>query len=339
MTHKKMHRRLMRSGLLIMCIIEISAIILSGCGDDKTTNTETKEVPHQEQWGIYALNLADETTSLLYSSADQIVDINLSHSGNRIAFSVKTQPAAAIDSTSEIYILNIDSGVATRITDNGYFDAYPSFSPDDSSIVFLSMRATDLDLYMMKSDGTDQHLLYNSGGHDGDVDWGDNGRIVFTRNYQIWSIDSLGGNPVQQTDPPGAGTWGDADLPIGDYDPRLSPDGNTIAFERMVDVSYTHGGYDIFIIGVDGNGLTNLTNNGSQGYAQGFPNWSQSGDRLVYVVSAVGTEGKYDMWMINADGSNNHSITPGYYPALFLIRNVIFSADDSKIYFIGQWWQ
>ena len=63
-----------------------------------------------------------------------------------------------------------------------------------------------------------------------------------------------------------------------------------------------------------------------------------SGNQLVYVVSAVGTEGRYDLYVMNSDGSGNHNITPGYFPAAFLCCNAVFSLDDSKIYFVGRWW-
>jgi Tol biopolymer transport system component len=316
----------------------ILSLFMNGCSDDNTTDSQTRLVPHEGSWGLYALDLASQDVSLLYSTGDEIVDIDLSNSGTRLAFSIKKQSGVDIDTTSEIYTLNIIDGAATRITDNYFFDSYPSYSPDDSRIVFLSERDGTLDLYVMDTSGADQQLLYNSGGHDADVDWGSAGRIAFTRDYQIWSILSNGTDPRQLTDPPGAGTWGNANLPIGDYDPRISPDGNRVAFERLVDVGYVHGGYNIYTIDMDGTGEAALTNNGSQGYAQGFPNWSHAGDKLVYILAAVGSEGRYDMYTMNTDGSENHSIMPGYFPPEFICRNAVFSLDDKRIYFIGQWY-
>ncbi|MGQ9834220.1 MAG: hypothetical protein ACUVRJ_10585, partial [Candidatus Villigracilaceae bacterium] len=48
---------------------------------------------------------------------------------------------------------------------------------------------------------------------------------------------------------------------------------------------------------------------------------------------------RYDMYIMNASGTDNHNITPEYFPAEFLVHNAAFSKDDSKIYFIGEWWQ
>jgi hypothetical protein len=45
------------------------------------------------------------------------------------------------------------------------------------------------------------------------------------------------------------------------------------------------------------------------------------------------------MYMMNADGSNSRDITPDYFPASFLTHLAVFSRDDTKIYFIGEWWE
>jgi Tol biopolymer transport system component len=332
-----------RNNLIAICIFVSAFCILvlftMGCGKKKSTNSKSRTVPHKGQWGIYVLDLSSQDVALLYSTGEEILGLDLSSSGTHLAFSRKTQSGVGIDTTSEIYTLDINASVPVRLTDNHYFDSYPSFSPDDSSIVFLSMRDSTLDLYVMNRDGTNQQLLYNSGGHDADVDWGSAGRIAFTRDYQIWSVKSDGTDPQQVTDPLDAGLWGNANLPIGDYDPRISPDGNKIVFERLVDVSFAQGGYDIYVISADGSAETSLTSTASQGYAQGFANWSHSGDKIVYILAAIMAEGKYDLCMMNSDGSDNHVITPGYFPADFLCHNAVFSLDDTKIYFIGQWWQ
>ena len=331
--------RRIAAGCLAMAVVVINGLGIAGCSEKSTGNAKVRTVPHEGRWGIYALNLSSQDVSLLYSTDDELAGIDLNNAGTRIAFAKQNQSGVALDTTSEIYVLDIGSKAVTQLTDNLFFDTYPSFSSDDSRIAFLSWRENTLDLYRMDSDGSHQQLLYNSGGHDGDVDWGNDDRVAFTRDNQIWTVDSAGTDPRQVTDPANAGQWGNANLPIGDYDPRISPDGHRIAFERMVDVSYVHGGYDIFTIGMDGSGEDNLTNTGSQGYAQGLASWSHAGDKLVYILSAIGSAGKYDLCLMKADGSDNSVVTPAYFPAEFLCHQAVFSLDDGDIYFIGQWWQ
>jgi Tol biopolymer transport system component len=148
-------------------------------------------------------------------------------------------------------------------------------------------------------------------------------------------IGSDGTDATQITNPPRAGEWGEANLPFGDYDPRLSPNGDLIVFERLEDDTSRHGNYNLFTVKVDGTQETRLSENG---YSQGLASWSHSGDRIVYVVSAIKDEGKYDIYMMNKDGSDNQLITPDYFPEEFLCHSPIFSLDDSMIYFIGEWW-
>jgi len=323
-------------------IIVVALTVVVGCSQQTATTTTTTAAPTVPQtfnWGIYALDLSSEGVTLIYSSSQEVVGLNLDGTGETLTFSLKSTTTEAIDTTSEIYSVGVDGSSLARLTNNSFFDAYPSFSPTGTQIVFLSMRGGTLDLYIMNSDGSSQQQLYDSGVHDADVDWGSAGRITFTRDSQIWSIQSDGSDPQQVTDPANAGDWGEANLPIGDYDPRYSPDGSKIAFERMVDVSYANGGYDIYVINSTGTGEIALTSNGSSGYAQGFANWSQAGDKIVYILAAVGSEGRFDLYLMNSDGSDNQNITPSYFPANFLCHNAVFSSDDSKIYFIGQWYE
>lgn len=116
----------------------------------------------------------------------------------------------------------------------------------------------------------------------------------------------------------------------------MSPGGTKIVFERMDDDSSPHGNYNIYVINVDGSGEIRLTDSG---YSQGLVSWSHSGDRMVYLVGAIDSEGKYDIYMMNSDGTDNHNVTPGYFPVAFLCHSPIFSMDDSKIFFVGEWWE
>jgi Tol biopolymer transport system component len=319
--------------ILVVTSVAVCLLLgMLGC-DNKDPLPSVPTVPRIGTWGIYALDLTTENVVLLYSSASKITFLNLNKAGDTLAFS--QQFAGSADENEEICTIKIDGGEFRRITDNNLFDVYPVWSPDGTQLAFLSWRDNDLDIYVMANDGGNQGRLYDSGGHDADIDWvGDS--IVFTSGSQIWIMQDDGTAPVRITDPPHAGVWGNANLPFGDYDPRLSPDGQVIAFERLEDDASPHGNYNIFVINADGSSETRLTDNG---YSQGIVSWSHSGTKLVFVVSAIGSEGKYDIYMMNSDGSNIANINPGYFPANFLCHTPVFSADDSIIYFIGEWWE
>jgi Tol biopolymer transport system component len=74
------------------------------------------------------------------------------------------------------------------------------------------------------------------------------------------------------------------------------------------------------------------------GYSQGLACWSHSGRQILYIVSAIDSNGQYDLYKLNADGTGNRDIMPSYLPSQFLIHWAVFSNDNSAVYFIGEWW-
>ncbi len=187
----------------------------------------------------------------------------------------------------------------------------------------------------MDANGSNTRRLFDSGFHDADIDWaGDS--IVFTSQFTIWRIEADGTHLASITNPLDRGEWGNANLPTGDYDPRLSPDGKKVVFERLEDTNQPNGGYNIFVIDTDGTNETRLTDNSC---SQGLANWSHSGEKIVYIVAAINGVGKYDIYMMNSNGTENHNITPDYFPADFLCHSPVFSKDDSSIFFVGEWWK
>jgi Tol biopolymer transport system component len=315
-------------------LLTVAGLLVAGCTAE-TSPPSQKTVPHQGAWGIYALDLSTEEVEPIWSSNEAISYLCLNSAGDEFAFS--NGASAGLDAGSEVFVIGVDGTGLRQLTSNGYCDLYPCYSPDDSEIAFLSMRGSTLDIYVMNSDGSDEKLLYDSGSHDADINWGSGGRIAFTRNSQIWTMKDDGSDATRVTNPPKAGQWGKGsiNLPFGDYDPRFSPDGSKIAFERLEDDASSHGNYNLYVIDSTGTGETKLTDTG---YSQGLAIWSHSGDRLVYIVAAIGSTGKYDIYMVDSDGGNDRNITPDYFPASFLCHSAMFSKDDSKVYFTGQWW-
>lgn len=318
----------------LAALVVMAASLIPACADaGGQVDGQSLTVPYQDRWGIYELDLTTQEVAVIYSSPDMISFLDLTADGSRFVFSQRIGGGALED--EEIAVVESDGTGYRQLTDNQSLDVYGRWSPDGGEIAFLTMRGGDMDIFVMDADGTDQRQLYDSGSHDADIDWVDD-QIAFTRDSQIWLMDAKGSNARQITDFDRAGEWGDANLPFGDYDPRLNPARTTIVFERLIDDSSPHGIYEIMALDLETGTETNLTGND---YSQGLANWSNAGDRLVYVVAAIGLEGQYDLYMMNSDGSDNHNITPDYFPAEFLCHRGMFSADDSAILFIGEWYQ
>ncbi len=317
--------------LLLLVLVAVPGC--AGLSTATTSSTPAPTVPHESHWGIYALDLASGRVRLVYGTEEAIGNLDLDPAGKTFAFSQRLGGTA--DTDEEIVTLPVTGGQVTRLTDNAAMDVYPVWSPDGSRLLFLTMRDGTLDIYLMDRDGASQRLFYDSGGHDGDIDWVGSA-ITFTAEHRIWLMNDNGTGARAVTDPPRAGEWGNANLPFGDYDPRLSPDGQEIVFERLVDDTSPHGNYDLFTVNTDGTGETRLTDNGC---SQGLASWSHAGTRLVYEVAAIGEQGVYDLYAVKPDGSGYGNITPDYFPPGFLCHCPLFSPDDATVYFIGEWWQ
>ncbi|MBN1135357.1 MAG: PD40 domain-containing protein [Anaerolineae bacterium] len=289
-------------------------------------------VPRENRWGIYRLDLLTQAIELVYSSPTEIAGLRLSENGECFVFSQRGEGGS--ESTEEIYSLGVDGSDLRRITTNDLWDLYPVWSPDGSRVAFLSSRGSGLGIYVMNADGGGERILLDSSAHEADIDWvGD--QIAFTRDSSIWVAKSDGTGARQLTSPPRAGEWGNANLPFGDYDPRISPDGSKIVFERLVGDESEHGNYDLFIVDTAGAGEVQLTHSG---YSQGLASWSRSGKQIAYIIAAIGQAAAYDLYMTSADGAETRDVTPPYFPSDFLCRSVVFSRDDTVIYFVGEWW-
>ena len=324
----------MKKQILILVIFVMLIFTgLSGCFQDQTSKSDTKTVPKEERWGIYNLNLDTEDINLIYSSENEIEGIKIDSINENFVFCQKI--GGEDNKHREICTLKIDGSNYNRLTNNTLWDLYPTWSPDSTQIAFLSFPEDNLDIYTMDADGSNIKKLFDSGFHDADIHW-ETDKIVFTSNSSIWMMNEDGTEPVQITNPPRRGKWGNANLPFGDYDPRLSPDGQKIIFSRLENDSSVHGNYNFFFINIDGSRETRLTNTG---YSQGLTSWSYSGDKIVFIVAAIDDLGKYDIYIMNSDGSNNQDVTPDYFPNDFLCHSAVFSNDDSIIYFIGSWWE
>ena len=325
---------------MTVAIVVIALVFSTIISDNNVSNLENNELTHEQKWGIYILDLETLQTELIYSSENIISRIRLNNAGDELIFSqdfdnetefvVEGSPIKILE---EICSISVNGDDFRRITNDNLWDLVPNWSFDDSAIFFLSFRET-LDIFSMDANGKNIIKVYDSGFHDSDLHTS-SGKLVFTRNSRIWMMNEDGTGVTQVTDPPRAGEWGDAVLPFGDYDPNLNPDGNKIVFERLDNDETTHGNYNLYIINMDGSGETAITDTG---YTQGLPIWSHSGKQIVFAVGAIGNKGKYDIYITNSDGTENRSIIPDYFPADFLCHHPIFSKDDTKIIFIGEWY-
>jgi Tol biopolymer transport system component len=218
--------------------------------------------------------------------------------GSQIAF------VSDRDGDYEIYVMNADGTGQTNLTNNpAADDMSPAWSPDGSQIAFVSDR-DDInffyDVFVMDvaSPASPRNLTNNPGIDDVLPTWSPDGlRIAFTTDrdidYEIYVMDADGSNPSNLSSRTGS----------DELYPAWSPDGTRIAFssDRDDPVTFT---YEIYLMDPTGAGQARLTND--PGVDDFDPTWSPDASRLAFTSFR---DGNLEIYIINADGSNEVNIT------------------------------
>jgi Tol biopolymer transport system component len=150
-------------------------------------------------------------------------------------------------------------------------------------------------------------------------DWSAKGDVVAIQSYaggtfHIWTMKSDGTDLKQVT-------TGHGD----DREPRISPDGTTIAFAS--DRAFK-GSYDIWTVKMDGTGPKQITSAPADEYE---PNWSPDGKRLAF-ISGTGIQGKSIESIDLASGKETTVITVD--PAKGRVDVPSFSPDGQSIAYV-----
>jgi Tol biopolymer transport system component len=232
---------------------------------------------------------------------------------------------------SDIWLVNPDGAVKTRLTEDGG-SSQPAFSPDSRRIAY---RGPGIQVWVMNADGSGKtQLTEDPGGSEDPAFSPDGGQIAFTsgRNAsgtRIWVMNADGSGETQLTT--GAVNHGQPTFsPDGRHivyssidairrmnadgsgdvaliqtggrvaDPSMSPDGNQIVFHSFVDNIFG----EIYIADADGSGLTRLTNRPSG--AQ-HPVFSPDGQKILF--SGANDSGVSALFTMNTDGSDVAELT------------------------------
>jgi Tol biopolymer transport system component len=228
-----------------------------------------------------------------YRQAVRDLDSSRERQALGIASPVASRDGAqiAFRALGALWLLRAGRPQPTRLTDDGYFDSDPDFSPDGRSIVYASDRAGDADLWIRDlASGAERRISGLQGAQTAPRFSPDGNRIAYNdQDGVLWVLDLATGKTTSHTPTlfmPGRPTW--------------SPDGGTIALAAVKPYSkrYREGTSQILTVDLASGTLTytapmphaSIATRGDDG-----PVWSPDGRHLAFVVESLA-------WVVSVDG-------------------------------------
>ena len=161
---------------------------------------------------------------------------SLSPEGNLVAFSWRGKA----DDNADIYLKLVGPGDPVRLTTDPAADSQPAFSPDGREIAFVRyLDAARSRLVVIPALGGVERVVAETRQVRGTPEWSLDGRYLAVSERSSWAeasrlfrVTVASGEKRPITVPPG-------EYRSGDIEPKLSPDGRTLAFGRHT--TATHG--------------------------------------------------------------------------------------------------
>jgi Tol biopolymer transport system component len=171
----------------------------------------------------------------------------------------------------DIYRANPDGSNLTPLTRTSGYDAEATIAPD-GLIVFTSVRDGDMEIYSMKSDGSDVKRLTNRPGPDGGPFFSWDGKQVAFRGKPLSPGPELDSYRTLLKE----GLWRPTEL-------------------------------ELFLMNRDGSNLRQVTKLGGANFA---PSWHPDGKRLIFASNKADPKGRdFDIYLINLDGTGLERVT------------------------------
>jgi len=182
---------------------------------------------------------------------------------------------------AELYRSDLDGSNVTRLTDNEWYDAEVSISPDGEWIVFGRQIDGKTDLWRMHSDGTgEEQITFTDDWQEGAPFYLPDNETILTRAWKrseygkirptpmtVFTVAHDGSETIQRTF--------DHDM---NWAPYPAPDGRHYVFVRVIE----ENNWEVFLGDLTGGEPVRLTFNDS---FDGFPSLSPDGTKMLFARS------------------------------------------------------
>ena len=223
----------------------------------------------------------------------------------------------------------------TQLTTDLSHEANPDWSPDGAKIAYRkdSNGGYPLNIRVMNSDGSNQHALTHSTGHDGNRQpkWSPDGTEITFWAFRPWGE---GGSIWKMNADGSAQTKIYVKSNYDSYKPTFSPDGTKIAFD--LNIRYGGGPHELHKMNPDGTNVVKILKalgNKEDGMGKDYGSISYSPDG-TWIAFESERSGNWDIWIVKPDGSDLMQLTidssNDFYPAWFHDgEQIAFTSDRS----------
>jgi Tol biopolymer transport system component len=238
-------------------------------------------------------------------------------------------------SGAEIYTIGSDGSGLRRLTHLNGDASTPDWSPDGTQLAFA---VEDKTLYLMDVDGSDLHRVIPHGGTAAFTP--DGKQLVYSCCAGDRKNDGIFVMRADGSDAPGLRLSRNPRPARDDFNPEVSPDGQTVTFVRATGGELAA----LFAVNIDGSDVRRLTSYALQVGSK--HDWAPDGRRIVITTHADHSAGKSpNVATIRSDGSqlrmlthhtgpDNGALAGSYSPdgRWIVFRTGNLNRDDSRLY-------